>query len=157
MRVSLTLLAMARMPRFKQPSAEAGSLTLAGRLELEVFVRAGRAPRLSVGRQRVPADVVAYFVVPKVAQATLYEVAATGFDDPGYYGHRFAMTFTPASAVLGRPPTTGFGDTTVRERGNSYWIPLSAVSSWVDAFAADWAALRARFAGAQIVATVTLA
>ena len=157
MRVSLTVLAMARMPRFKQPCAEAGSLTLAGRLELEVFVRAGRATRLSVGRQRVPADVVAYFVVPKVANATQYEVSATGFDDPGYYGRGFTMRFAPASATPGRAYPSGFGDTTVRERAGSYWIALSAVSSWADCFASDWAALQARFDGAQITATVTLA
>ena len=138
------------------PTPGDGRLTLGGRLELEVFVRVAPAARSSNETQRVRADVVAYFVVPKVAGALRYEVAAEGFDDPGYYGQHFATSFTPESTVRGRPHPTGFGDTAVRERGDGYWIALSAVSSWVDCFASDWAALQARFAGASVTTTVTL-
>ena len=150
---------LAVMARFgtRLPASTSAPLVLAGRLEIEVFVRTGRAKLPSMGRRRVPADVVAYFVVPKVANATQYEVSATGFDDPGYYGRGFTMRFAPASATPGRAYPSGFGDTTVRERAGSYWIALSAVSSWADCFASDWAALQARFDGAQITATVTLA
>jgi hypothetical protein len=139
------------------PAPVDGKLTLGGRLELEVFVRVAPAARSSHGPQRVRADVVAYFVVPKVARALRYEVVAEGFDDPGYYGRHFATSFTPESTVRGRPHPTGFGDTAVRERGDGYWIALSAASSWVDCFAADWATLQSRFAGATVTTTVTLA
>ena len=138
------------------PTPVDGKLMLGGRLELEVFVRVGPAVRQSGGAQRVRADVVAYFVVPKVARARRYEVVAEGFDDPGYYGRHFATSFTPESTLRGRPHPTGFGDTAVRERGDGYWIALSAVSSWVDCFASDWAALQSRFAGASVTTTVTL-
>lgn len=149
------------MARFKAsqaaPAPLDGRLTLGGRLELEVFVRVGPAVRQPVGAQRVRADVVAYFVVPKVARALRYDVVAEGFDDPGYYGRHFATSFTPQATVRGRPHPTGFGDTAVRERGDGYWIALSAVSSWVDCFASDWTALQSRFAGANVMTTVTLA
>ena len=148
------------MARFKAsqaaPAPVDGRLTLGGRLELEVFVRVAPAARSPRGPQRVRADVVAYFVVPKVARALRYEVVAEGFDDPGYYGHHFATSFTPESTLRGRPHPTGFGDTAVRERGDGYWIALWAVSSWVDCFASDWAALPSRFAGASVTTTVTL-
>ena len=148
------------MARFKTQHIAAtpagDTLTLGGRLELEVFVRVAPAARSSNGPQRVRADVVAYFVVPKVARALRYEVVAEGFHDPGYYGQHFATSFTPESTLRGRPHPTGFGDTAVRERGDGYWIALSAVSSWVDCFASDWAALQSRFAGASVTTTVTL-
>jgi len=143
-----------RTPSTPAPASQAIALT--GRLELEVFVRAPSGPRPRAGLERVPADLVAYFVVPKLAGARFYTVSADGFDDPHYYGHSFATSFAPATAVPGRPNPTGFGDTRVHERDESYWIALAGVSTWADAFAGDWSALHARFAGARVVAMVSV-
>jgi hypothetical protein len=92
-----------------------------------------------------------YAVVPKCPGAGRYRIAASGFNDPLYYGERLERVFEPGRAVAS---VAGWDDTRVLDRGDAYWLSLSRAAGPAAAAEGARAWLQARFAGLRICASV---
>jgi hypothetical protein len=90
----------------------------------------------------------AYAIIPKVPEATYYEVYGYNFNDWAYYGRSFQVSTSPHAI----PPNW-------EDRGDEYWIGLSSGGGTCTPPCGppteliDW--LRRRFAGLVVECTVT--
>jgi hypothetical protein len=103
----------------------------------------------------------ACMVFPKVANAISYEVQASGFNDPYYFGTSIDSVIPAANMYQGRPSAAdAFNSPNNQDRGGSIWNGISGVvSNGEDVgkmIADDVAGMTGRFAGMQVIAIATL-